>query len=550
VQFDPIPCTQASEGEGRLRLTECDRFTFDAVAADRVVRFIETFCRHYQGRHAGQPFILHERQRVIVRDLFGWKHRATGLRRFTHCYFEAAVGAGKSPLLAALGLYGLMADGEPGAQVYSLASSFGQARVVFDTAKRFARASPEILSRLEIVDREMRYPRGASVWKIVSGKGPGAGCAPSMILADEIADWQRATAYDDLESRMFKRQQPLLIAATNAGETRASFCWQLRERAMAVLDGRPGADESLYPVIWCASEDARTDDPAAWRLANPLIGTTISESSIRAKCIEAARDPVEEAKFRRLYLGVWPKTAGGRWLDLSQFDAVCHSFNASSLKDFPLFVGLDLSQGDDLCAASFIWVTPERFYVGSHFWLPRATATHYRDKEEIPYLAWADRGDIELIDEPTISPAIRKMIAARIITLAKTHKIKAVCYDRYRADDCIAALEGAGVTCVPIAQGFSISPGTYELERRIKEQSITIAPNTVSRFCAENCEVKGDDRGNLWPAKPNARGKYAGRRGAKIDFITATVTALTEARKHSFPAAKREWAGSISGLRQ
>src|SRR5687768_16532538 len=115
-----------------LELREDDNFWFDAEAADRVVRFIERYCQHYEGKHAGQPFILHDMQRTIVRDLYGWKWRTTGFRRFTDCYFEAAVGAGKSPLLAALGLYGLMADGEPGAQVYSLASTYSQSRVVFD----------------------------------------------------------------------------------------------------------------------------------------------------------------------------------------------------------------------------------------------------------------------------------------------------------------------------------------------------------------------------------------------------------------------------------
>jgi phage terminase large subunit-like protein len=524
-----------------LELTEDAEFQFDEAAADRPVRFIEKYCAHYEGRHAGKPFILHDVQRKLVRDIFGWKSRATGLRRFTDVYFEAAVGAGKSPLLAAIGLYGLIGDNEPSAQIYSLASSYGQARVVFDTAKRFVKANNALASRLEVVDREIRHPRSGSFWQIVSGKGPGAGCKPSMILGDEVHQWAGAGAYQDLRDRMFKRSQPLLIAATNAGKSRASFCWQLREKAIAALAGT--GERTLYPIIFAADEEARTDDPAAWRTANPLMGVTIQENNVRANAAEAMKDADDERNFRRLYMSIWPKAGAGRWLDLADWDA-CVNATAPAAED-PLYIGLDLSAGDDLCAAGFVSVTPERFHVASRFWLPRRTARHYTEKDGFPYLKWCDEGQLELLDEPTISSAVRKRIAADVIALSKTREVKAVCYDRCLADETIAALEAEGLTCVPVPQGYTLSPGCNALERRLKERSIDIAANDVLRFCAENCEVKCDDRGNIWPIKPNARGRYAGKRGLKIDGITALVTALTEARKHAFPPARKPYKGRI-----
>lgn len=526
---------------GMLDLRETAEFYFDEEAADRPCRFIEKFCTHYEGRHAGKPFILHPVQRRIVRDIFGWKWRGTGLRRFTDVYLEGAVGCGKSPLLAAIGLYGLIADGEPAAQIYSLASTFGQARVVFDTAKRFVRANTALEKRLDIVDREIRHPRSGSIWQIVSGKGPGAGCKPHMILGDEVHQWGGAGAYQDLRDRMFKRQQPMMIVATNAGDSQASFCWTLREKAVAALEGH--GDPTLYPVIWAASEDAATDDPEAWRQANPLLGTTIEEDKVRLYCTEAMKDPEEEANFRRLYLGIWPKAKGGTWLDLAQWDE-CVS-DEPTPEDAETYVGLDLSQGDDLCAAAFVGVTPERFYIVPHFWLPRVTAEKYEAQHGIPYRKWAKEGHITLLDEPTISSAVRQQIAQAVIARHQKHPIKSVCYDRYKADETVAALEAAGLTCVPIPQGYTLSPGCMELDRRIKERSIVIASNPVLRWCAENTEVKQDDRGNIWPVKPNARGKYAGTRGLKIDGITATVTALVEARKHSFPEAQKLWKGQV-----
>lgn len=432
-----------------------------------------------------------------------------------------------------------MADHEPGAQVYALASTFGQARVIFDTAKKSVAASTELARRLDVVDREIRHHPSGSVWTIVSGKGPGAGCRPSMILGDEVHEWGTHGAHQSLRDRMFKRDNPLLIAATNAGQSQASFCWQLREKAVAALAGT--GEPTLYPVIWKADDEARTDDPAAWRAAHPLLGVTVAEEMVRLNVTGAMKDPAAEANARRLYLGIWPTTTGDEWLDLSAWDARVGT--AAPPADAPLYVGLDLSEGDDLCAVALVWATPERFYVGSHFWLPRKTAERYEAKDGIPYTAWADAGHVTLPDEPTIRAAVRRQVAAAIIRRNKAGNVRAVCYDRYKADDAVAAMEAAGLTCVPVPQGYTLSPGCNELDRRTKERSVSIWPQPILRWCAENVEVKTAERGNLWPVKPNARGGYVGTRGRKIDGITALVTALTEARKHGFPAARKHWKG-------
>jgi phage terminase large subunit-like protein len=318
----------------------------------------------------------------------------------------------------------------------------------------------------------------------------------------------------------------------------------LREKALAATAGKGPA--SLYGVIWKADDDAATDDPAAWRAANPLLNVTVTEDKLREDAAEAMKDPAEEANFRRLNLGIWPKIGGGRWLDLAQFDA-CLSTELPPA-DAPLWVGLDLSQQDDLCAAAYVWMTPQRCYLGCAFWLPKSTAERYEQRESIPYRQWHEAGHITLVDELTINSAVHRRIAAAVLARGKA-RIKAVCFDRYRATETVAALEAEGVPCVPVPQGYTLSPGCAELERRIKEKSVAIWPNEVLRWNAEHCEVDGDRRGNYWPVKPNARAKggdgYKGKRGLKIDGVVAAVTAMTEARKFAFPAARKFFQGTV-----
>lgn len=62
---------------------------FDEEAADRAVRFIETYCLPKDGRLAGKAFSLFDWQKDVVRRLFGWM-REDGTRRFRTGYISVA----------------------------------------------------------------------------------------------------------------------------------------------------------------------------------------------------------------------------------------------------------------------------------------------------------------------------------------------------------------------------------------------------------------------------------------------------------------------------
>lgn len=70
-------------------------YWFDEAAADRAVKFFTRFLRHTKGQWYGQPFLLQEWQRELVRNLFGWK-RADGTRRYRTCYVEVPRKNGKA----------------------------------------------------------------------------------------------------------------------------------------------------------------------------------------------------------------------------------------------------------------------------------------------------------------------------------------------------------------------------------------------------------------------------------------------------------------------
>jgi phage terminase large subunit-like protein len=521
-----------------LTITETDRYRFDAEKADKPIRFIERYLKHWEGRFAGTPFILLEWEKDIIRNLFGWVDRETGCRRFQELYLLTAKGSGKTPCLAAIGMYAMLGDQESAAHIVSMASSFEQANLTFDCAKRFISQSADLQRFCAPKQYQIRGPKGAK-WTIVSGKPTGrSGPRPSCLIADECHEWPAWTgeAFELLSANLFKRAQPLLMVATNAGASRTCYAWRLHERAMKVLNGN-SQEETLLPVIYEAPAELPWDSECAARAANPSLGSFISFSQLAPKLAHAKEDPSAQAEYERLYLSRWIQ-GGKKWLDLRLWDQAAGEIDPAKLDKPALFVGLDMSQGDDLCAAAYVYATAARFYLDAEFWLPQATADHYTRIAATPYAEWAKAGKIHLLPDRTISPEVCRQIADSIIARHKVTPIKAVCYDPYRANHAIAALEAAGIVCVATRQGYTLSPGCEELDRRLKDGSITITANPVLRAHAETVEVTSDIRGNMWPVKPLAHAGFAGKRSAKIDGIAATVTAMVEARKHDFPKQK------------
>lgn len=532
IAANPNPLYQTQYPPRTVEVVECDRWRFDEEAADRPCRFIQKFCRHYEGRRwEGKPFLLLPWQRWFVRQCFGWVHRDTGLRRFREVFILSAKGAGKTPLLSAIGLYMLLGDGEPAAHVISQASTFEQANYTFGAAKKFIELDPQLRRHpsIEVKKFEIVAPR-FSQWTTVSGKNMGrSGSRPHCLIADEAHEWpnQTAVSFDTLRENLFKRDQSLTVVATNAGADRQCYAWKLYERAIAVAAGKLDVPELLPLIFECPKEvDWRTEDAARW--SNPSMPDVVSFESIKSKQIGDG-----ESKYRRRFLSQWVQAAE-KWLDVEKVDACTAAFDAASLTKHSLYIGADIGETDDMTAVEYVWTDGLKVHVRHRMWMTRAAAEKHDAAHGMQFVEWAKAGHITLVESPTIGPAEKRAIAATIVDHVKGHNVVACCYDRAKADDLVAAMEAKGITPVPVAQGWTLSPGCREFSRRLEERSIVIEPNPAFRAQCEVVEVIPDNRGNIWPRKPNSTSRNVGNRWQKIDGITALVTALTEARKITF----------------
>lgn len=294
--------------------------------AERVANFCRTFCCHSKGQWAGQPFELLPWQRDdLVYPLFGWM-RPDGTRRFRRAYVEVAKKNGKSALVSALGLYLLIGDGEPGAEVYSCAADRAQASIVHGEAVNMVDASPALQNFLQ-VNRStfaVSYPATKSVYKAWSGSSTGkSGFNAHGILCDELQEWKGRAFWENLIHAGRARRQPLLIVITNAGDDMLSVCREQHDYAENVINGT-FEDERFFGLIYSVSKeelDARGPrDRKLWYQANPSLGITINEEEFGRDLEEALRVPTAWAEFCRKSFSVW-NTGTKRWLNQQQWRA-------------------------------------------------------------------------------------------------------------------------------------------------------------------------------------------------------------------------------------
>ncbi len=145
---------------------------FDGNEAFRAIDFFEQFLHLAEGDYAGKPFLLEPWQQFILANIFGWKG-VDEYRRFRTAYIEIGKGNGKSPLAAGIGLYGLLADGESAAEIYSAAVVKDQAKILFRDAENMRAASPMLTARIDrhinnlsvvATNSYFRFPQRSEAW--------------------------------------------------------------------------------------------------------------------------------------------------------------------------------------------------------------------------------------------------------------------------------------------------------------------------------------------------------------------------------------------------
>ncbi len=513
---------------------------FDPAAGERVVAFIEGYCRHHLAEWAGKPLLLESWQKDLIRQAFGWM-RADGTRRYRIFYWEVPRKNGKSELAAAIALYLLVADREAGAEIYTTATKEKQARIVWDTAAAMVSKSPDLARVIKRSRSNLSVPRTLSKFEPLSAEHDTLdGLNPSGNVVDELHAHKTRGVWDVLDTAMGSRRQPVTLAITTAGTyDPESIGWQQHEHARQVLEGVID-DDAFHAFVACADEGDDHFAEATWRKANPNFGVSLKPSFIEDQAKKGRQQPSYLNTFLRLHLNVWTQQAR-RWLSVDQWNACDPSDPTRAVRAVALereaalrgqvcHGGLDLSSKLDLAALVLLFPQPNNTVeLVCRFFLPQTAAEAYSRKGQRFFDGWARDGWIITTPGDVIDYDAIRLEAMR---LAEAFKLVDLAYDPWNATQIATQLQGEGLQMVETRQGFkTLSEASKDLEARIVAKQIRHMNNPVLRWNVANAVAVTDPSGNIRPDKAKASGR--------IDGVVATIMALGRAN-----SATQEESGS------
>jgi phage terminase large subunit-like protein len=442
-------------------VTAKDRgLVWDTDAADRFYRFCRTVLRLSEGQFDGKPFELEPSQKFVCGSLFGWKLARNGKRRFRRAYLEMGKGNGKSPMVGAIGLYGMVADGESGAQIYAAGATKEQAGILFRDAVGMVDKAPsldKVIRRSGGPGREynLAHLKSGSFFRPVSRetRKTGSGPRPHFALCDEVHEHPDGGVIEILERGFKFREQPLLVMITNSGSDRKSICWQERQHAIKVAHQEVEDDTTFGYVCALDEEDEPFEDPSCWIKANPLLGVTISEEYLAIQVKQAKQIAAKANGIRRLHFCQWTD-AETAWIGRATWAEIEDpSLDIEDFEGRRCWGGLDLSAKADLTAKALVFEDgfaedgKPKFAAFVHGYTPADTLMVRSEQDGAPYDLWVDAGFL------TATPGKKTRldyVAHDLLDDASRFDIDFVAYDNFLIADFEAVLGDMGAS-LPIA---------------------------------------------------------------------------------------------------
>ncbi len=487
--------------------------------AARVAEWVRNFTCHTKGEWAGKSFELAPWELEVVEGIFGPVDKS-GKRLVRNAFIGIPRKNGKSTLGAALALYLLFADGENGAEVYSVAADREQARIVFGIASEMVETGR--LGKFAKVRRnwiEVKRPGyPAAMYRVLSSDAPTKhGLNPSGVIFDELHAQPNRELWDVLTTGQAARSQPLTIAITTAGFDRQTICWEQYDYGRKVR-AKIVDDPSFYFRWWGIEEGQPWDDPATWQEVNPNYGESVSPSFLESEAKKAKHQPARQNTFRRLYLNEWTQSET-RWIDAGAWNRTAGMVVEEQLRGKECCGGLDLANTSDIAALSWDFTASD----GSHdaIWRFFIAADQLADLDKRTAgqaSVWAREGFLTVTAGHVISlDAIHRQIDAD----AQKFQVRRIGFDPWNAQHFASECGDRGLEMVQVRQGYaSLSGPTKELERLVLEQRYRHGGNPVMRWMIDNVVVKQDPAGNLKPDKEKST--------EKIDGVVAAIIALDQ----------------------
>lgn len=504
----------------------CQRFLNDIKSGDyyvdelkyRTVNSFISVLKHYSSGSAGEQFILEPWQKFLVTNIFCLYRSDTKKRKYTQAHISVSRKNGKTSLAAVLGLFALIADGEPAASVIMAANSREQARIDFDAASTWARQLDPKRKSLKVLRNEIVFQKNNAKLKVISADATKLdGSNDSFIVVDELHEAPDSKLYDVLRSGQGFRQQPMIMSITTAGFRIGGFCNLFEDYCKEVLQGVK-KDDSLFALLYTLDEGDDWTNPSVYQKSNPNLGITVNRDWLLAQVNQAKNSPSSEVGVRTKNLNQWVSSSNV-WIPEHYIRRSLMNVDLTEFKNnnkYLVYLGFDLAAISDLTAVSIMFVDPEteEYFFKTWYYLPKSALDGKYNSEL--YKMWSSKGFLILTDSETTD---YNYIQNQIVYLYETFDVQGVFFDSWNAQMLVNNLTNLGLPMTPYSQSIgNFNKPTKEIERLILSDKVKIDKNPITRWNFDNVELKVDLNGNCKPM-----GDHNSR---KIDGVISMLNAL------------------------
>ena len=483
-------------------------FFYDAKRANRVLEFAENFCKHSKGKFGGKPVRLELWEKALLCAIFGFVD-IEGNRKYREAILIVGRKNGKSLLASIVGLYMLMADGEPGPEVYSCATKREQAKIIWMESKRMIAKSPALAKRTRSLVGEIAADFCDGTYKpLASDSNTLDGLNVHCSLLDEIHAWQSGKPlYDVIVDGCSAREQPLIFITTTSGTIREDIYDMKYDEAKRVIEGyfdpMGYKDERLIAFVYELDKREEWMDESCWKKANPGLGTIKNYTTLKDKVEKAKANPLLVKNLVCKEFNI-PETTGEAWLTAEQVVNE-ERFDVMELKPRYGIGGVDLSSTTDLTAAKVIFRVPndEKVYVLQMYWIPEDNVEKRVKEDHIPYDVWIEQGLMRTCKGNQISYHDVTAWFLEVQEQLDVYLYK-VGYDSWSAKYWVEEMEqtfGTGIMEQVIQGKKTLSGPMKSLGADLDAKKVIYNNNPIDKWCLFNTAVDIDRNDNIQPMK-------------------------------------------------
>lgn len=332
-----------------------------------------------------------------------------------------------------------------------------------------------------------------------------------------VDEWLSGDIREDvigaLEQGASKNEDYLIVAISSEGTVRNGSGDTIKMELMDILKG-----DYINPNVsiwWYKLDDLdEINDPRKWPKAQPNLNKTVSYETYQSEVERAEKVPASRNDILAKRFG-WP-TEGYTYY-FTYEETLPH--RRRDFWSMPCALGVDLSQGDDFCAFTFLFPLANGTYgVKTRNYISSLTLSKLPAAMRIKYEEFMAEGSLIVLDCTVLDMmAVYDDLDEHIIE--KEYDVRCLGYDTYNAKEFIARWEAENgpFGIEKVIQGVKTETVPLGELKTLAEERMLIFDEELMTFTMGNCITLEDTNGN--------RKLFKKRYEQKIDAVAALMDA-------------------------